>query len=103
MHRPTIVRLSIFLATVVAAWGVLSLGSAEAEPVLVVGMPASQTFTAGRDQRPLLTKLRRTRLNRPKGIRSSRSKRQILRSNQRSWLRSTPYLMKSKYLWWLTR
>lgn len=48
MHRPTIVRLSIFLATVVAAWGVLSLGSAEAEPVLVVGMPASQTFTAAR-------------------------------------------------------
>ena len=48
MHRPTIVRLSIFLATVVAAWGVLSLGSAEAEPVLVVGMPAPQTFTAAR-------------------------------------------------------
>ena len=50
MHRPTIVRLSIFLATVVAAWGVLSLGSAEAEPVLVVGMPAPQTFTAARSE-----------------------------------------------------
>ena len=50
MNRPTLVRLSIFLATVVASWGVLSLGSAEAEPVLVVGMPAPQTFTAARSE-----------------------------------------------------
>ncbi len=49
MNRPTVVRLSIFLATVVASWGVLSLGSAEPEPSYEVGMLASQTFEAAKD------------------------------------------------------
>ena len=48
MQRPTIVRLSIFLATVVAAWGVLSLGVAATEDDLIVGQPAPQDFDAER-------------------------------------------------------
>ena len=50
MQRPALVRISIFLATVVAAWGVLSLGSGEAEAENIVGMPAPQTFTAAREE-----------------------------------------------------
>ena len=49
INRPTVVRFSIFLATVVASWGVLSLGSIEEGPVYEVGMLASQTFKAGKD------------------------------------------------------
>jgi putative nucleotidyltransferase with HDIG domain len=48
MQRPTVVRLSIFLATVVATWGVLSLGTAESEPELQVGQPAPQRYTAAK-------------------------------------------------------
>lgn len=48
MQRPALVRISIFLATVVAAWGVLSLGSGEAAVVNEVGKPAPQTYTASR-------------------------------------------------------
>jgi len=46
MSRPTVVRLAIFLATVVATWGVLSLGSTEADPELKVGGPAPQDYEA---------------------------------------------------------
>lgn len=46
MSRPTVVRIAIFLATVVAAWGVLSLGTSAADPELEVGQPASRTFYA---------------------------------------------------------
>lgn len=46
MSRPTLVRLSIFLSTVVATWAVLSFGNADATPALVEGSPASATFTA---------------------------------------------------------
>jgi len=48
MRRPTIVRLLIFLATVVASWGVLSLGSAASTPTFEVGMPAPQDYDAAR-------------------------------------------------------
>jgi cyclic-di-AMP phosphodiesterase PgpH len=48
MRRPTIVRFSIFLATVVASWGVLSLGAGEAAVVNEVGKPAPQTYAAAR-------------------------------------------------------
>ncbi len=48
MGRPAVVRLAIFLATVVAAWGVLSLGSATTGPQLKVGDPAPQRFEAQR-------------------------------------------------------
>lgn len=47
--RPTVVRLAIFLATVVAAWGVLSLATASSEPDLVVGETAPRTFYAEND------------------------------------------------------
>ena len=46
MRRPTVVRTALFLATVVATWGVLSIGTSAAEPALMVGQPAAQTFTA---------------------------------------------------------
>ena len=44
--RPTIVRLAIFLATVVAAWGVLSMGTSASEPQLEAGQAAPRTFRA---------------------------------------------------------
>lgn len=47
--RPTVVRLATFLATVVAAWGVLSLGTAATEDELAVGQTAPRTFYAERD------------------------------------------------------
>ncbi len=46
ISRPTVVRLAIFLATVVAAWGVLSLGTAASEPELMVGQPAAREYEA---------------------------------------------------------
>ncbi len=46
--RPTIVRTALFLATVVATWGVLSIGSAASQPEFEVGMPAPQDFEAAR-------------------------------------------------------
>lgn len=46
MSRPTLVRLAIFLATVVASWGVLSLGTSAAEPDLQVGEPAPRDYVA---------------------------------------------------------
>ena len=44
--RPTVVRVAIFLATVVAAWGVLSLGTSASEPDLEAGQTAPRTFFA---------------------------------------------------------
>ncbi len=44
--RPMVVRASIFLATTVAAWAVLSVGAAPAVPPLKVGEPSPQTFVA---------------------------------------------------------
>ncbi len=49
MSRPTVVRLAIFLATVVASWGVLSLGTTASEPELIVGETAPRTFYAEKD------------------------------------------------------
>ena len=46
MQRPTIVRGAIFLATVVAAWGVLSLGTTTVDETIVVGELAQRTYTA---------------------------------------------------------
>ena len=46
MSRPTVIRIALFLATVVSTWGVLSIGTSSAEADLMVGQPASQTFTA---------------------------------------------------------
>lgn len=46
MRRPTVVRTALFLATVVATWGVLSIGTSAVDPALMVGQPAAQTFTA---------------------------------------------------------
>ncbi|HWL50751.1 MAG TPA: HDIG domain-containing protein, partial [Acidimicrobiia bacterium] len=48
MPRPTLVRLATFVATVVAAWGVLSLGPASSDSELVLGAPASQDYVAQR-------------------------------------------------------
>jgi putative nucleotidyltransferase with HDIG domain len=48
MQRSTLVRGSIFLATVVAAWAVLSLGSGGGSDNLVAGALAPQDFEAGR-------------------------------------------------------
>ena len=48
MQRSTLVRGSIFLATVVATWAVLSLGSAAEPSNLEVGHLAPQDFEAGR-------------------------------------------------------
>jgi len=50
MQRPTFVRIALFLATVVATWGVLSLGMTEDNPELMVGQPAELTFTAETSQ-----------------------------------------------------
>lgn len=50
MRRPTVVWIALFLATVVATWGVLSIGTSPAEPALMVGQPAGQTFTAENSQ-----------------------------------------------------
>ena len=50
MRRPTVVWIALFLATVVATWGVLSIGTTSAEPALMVGQPAGQTFTAENSQ-----------------------------------------------------
>jgi cyclic-di-AMP phosphodiesterase PgpH len=46
MGRSTIVRIAIFLATVVAAWAVLSLGTHSSAPELEVDRPSPQTFFA---------------------------------------------------------
>ncbi|MFP4073907.1 MAG: hypothetical protein ACLFVZ_07685, partial [Actinomycetota bacterium] len=46
MSRATLVRTAIFLATVVAAWAVLSLGSGAETPELEVGSPSPETFYA---------------------------------------------------------
>ncbi len=46
MDRPALVRLSIFLSTVVATWAVLSLGGPEESLGLVEGSPAPATFKA---------------------------------------------------------
>ena len=48
MARPTLVRLATFVATVVAAWGVLSLGTGSADPDLLVGAPAPRDYRAQR-------------------------------------------------------
>jgi putative nucleotidyltransferase with HDIG domain len=48
MPRPTLVRLATFVATVVAAWGVLSLGGPSGNPELVLGAPAGQDYRAQR-------------------------------------------------------
>ncbi|MGD2059713.1 MAG: HDIG domain-containing protein [Acidimicrobiia bacterium] len=47
MYRSTLVRGAIFLATVVAAWAVLSLGTAAETPDLQVGDIAQQDYEAG--------------------------------------------------------
>ena len=46
MPRPTLVRLATFVATVVAAWGVLSLGGGSADPELTVGELAPREYRA---------------------------------------------------------
>ncbi len=48
MPRPALVRIATFVATVVAAWGVLSLGTAASDSELVLGAPASQDYVAQR-------------------------------------------------------
>lgn len=48
MTRPTIIRGALFMATVVAIWGVLSLGATD-DTDLEVGQPAPMTYTAERD------------------------------------------------------
>ena len=48
MPRPTLVRVATFVATVVAAWGVLSLGTGATDPELVVGAPAPREYRAQR-------------------------------------------------------
>jgi putative nucleotidyltransferase with HDIG domain len=48
MARPTLVRVATFVATVVAAWGVLSLGTGATDPELVVGAPAPREYRAQR-------------------------------------------------------
>ncbi len=46
IERPFVVRMATFLATVVAAWGILSLGTTTSNPNLQIGSPAPQTFLA---------------------------------------------------------
>ena len=46
MSRTTLVRIATFLATVFAAWGVLSFGAGDDEPDLQAGNSASRTYTA---------------------------------------------------------
>ena len=48
MQRSTVVRISIFLATVVASWAMLSLGAAAEDTNLTVGEVALQTYEAER-------------------------------------------------------
>jgi hypothetical protein len=48
MPRPTLIRIATFVATVVAAWGVLSLGTGSADPELVLGAPAPREYRAQR-------------------------------------------------------
>jgi cyclic-di-AMP phosphodiesterase PgpH len=48
MDRPAVVRFAIFLATVVAAWGILSLGTAAGQPEPEVGELAPQRYEAQR-------------------------------------------------------
>jgi putative nucleotidyltransferase with HDIG domain len=48
MPRPTLVRVATFVATVVAAWGVLSLGTGTTDPELVLGAPAPREYLAQR-------------------------------------------------------
>ncbi len=48
MPRPTLIRIATFVATVVAAWGVLSLGTPSGNPELVLGAPAPQEYRAQR-------------------------------------------------------
>ena len=48
MQRPTLVRLATFLATLVAAWGVLSLGTSSADESLEVGALAEREYKAQR-------------------------------------------------------
>lgn len=50
MQRSTLVRVSIFLATVVASWAVLSLGAPSDELDLEVGAIAQQDYTADRSE-----------------------------------------------------
>ena len=50
MQRSTTVRLSIFLATVVASWAVLSIGSAADIPNLAEGQLSPQRFEAARTE-----------------------------------------------------
>jgi cyclic-di-AMP phosphodiesterase PgpH len=51
MGRATVVRTAVFLATVFAAWAVLSLGSGADTPELEVGQPSPQRFEAARTAR----------------------------------------------------
>ncbi|MEX0865508.1 MAG: HDIG domain-containing metalloprotein [Acidimicrobiia bacterium] len=46
--RPTVIRIALFLATVVSIWGVLSLGGSGDDLNLEVGQPAAVTYTAQR-------------------------------------------------------
>lgn len=48
MPRPTLVRVATFIATVVAAWGVLSLGTGSTDPELILGAPAPREYRAQR-------------------------------------------------------
>ncbi|MGH8914790.1 MAG: HD family phosphohydrolase [Acidimicrobiia bacterium] len=48
MPRPILIRVATFVATVVAAWGMLSLGSADTDPELVVGAVATREYRAER-------------------------------------------------------
>lgn len=50
MKRSTLVRGSIFLATVTAAWAILSLGSGATTPELTVGAISTQDYVAGRSE-----------------------------------------------------
>ncbi|MBW3666984.1 MAG: HDIG domain-containing protein [Actinobacteria bacterium] len=50
MRRSTMVRAAIFLATVTATWGVLSLGTTLGADTLQPDTPAPMTFTAQRDR-----------------------------------------------------
>ena len=50
MSRPFMVRAAIFLATVTATWGVLSLGTTLGAEDLEPGTPAPRTYTAQRDR-----------------------------------------------------
>ena len=49
MNRSSVVRVAVFLATVVASWAVLSLGSAATTPVPPVGQLAPQTYFADKE------------------------------------------------------